>query len=121
MPAEAPNVSIAPGAGSSRRSWARHVLILIAAQLAIGLPYLRTVPRIYIDDAWETSLGRCLAYEGVLRHGIIEGWGGIHVRFVQDQMIQPLVLAALYRVFGFGMLVSRVASVLVGAAAIVAV
>lgn len=71
--------------------WKREVVILALAQLGLGLIYLKTVPRFYNDEPWEASLGYSLAYEGVLRHGIIEGWGGIHVRFVQNQVIQPFV------------------------------
>ncbi|HOW71771.1 MAG TPA: glycosyltransferase family 39 protein [Phycisphaerae bacterium] len=102
-------------------TWARDVALLVVVQLTLGLVCLKTVPRVYNDDAWEASLGYCLAYDGSLRHGIIEGWGGLHVHFVQNQVIQPLLLAGIYRVFGFGLYASRVASVLMGMVAVAAV
>lgn len=109
------------GCRTATGSWVRDVALLVASQVVLGSFYLRTVPRVYNDDAWEASLGYCLAYEGSLRHGIIEGWGGLDVHFVQNQVIQPLVLAATYRVLGFGLLTSRLVSVLTGALAVVAV
>lgn len=106
-----------PGSSSPDASGAVrfHILLLIAAQLTLGMVRLNAVPRVYNDDAWEAALGYSLAFEGALRHSIIEGWGGMHVHFVQNQVVQPLVLSALYGIAGFSLWISRFASVLVGA------
>jgi hypothetical protein len=109
------------GEQAATGAWTRDVILLVVAQLVLGLVYLKTVPRVYNDDAWEASLGHSLAYDGSLRHGIIEGWGGLHVHFVQNQVIQPLLLAGMYRTLGFGLFTSRLVSVLMGALATVAV
>jgi hypothetical protein len=97
------------------------IILLVFFQLALGLIYLRTVPRVFNDDAWEMSLGKCLADEGRLRHGIIEGWGGMHIYFIQNQIVQPFVLAGLYHLVGFGLWTSRFASLLMSILAIIAI
>lgn len=102
-------------------AWKRHVAILGVVQLGLGLIYLETVPRFYNDEPWEASLGYNLAYEGSLRHGIIEEWGGMHIHFVQNQVVQPFVLAAMYRLAGFSIFTSRLASLLVSVAAVLGV
>lgn len=110
------SASQSAGAGA----WGRWLLLLVGLHVALGLPYIDRVPRVYNDDAWLASLGYNLAFEGRLRHGIIEGWGGMHIRFVQNQVVQPVVLAAVYRVAGFSLTASRLASVAAGAVALVA-
>lgn len=99
--------------------WKRDIIILIVLQLALGLIYIKTVPRFYHDEAWEASLGHSLAYEGRLRHGIIEGWGGMHIHFVQNQVVLPWVCAAIYRLAGFGVTTSRIGSVVMSVIAII--
>ena len=99
----------------------RPVVVLVLLQVAVGAVYLGTVPRFFNDEAWEASLGHSLAVEGRLRHGFIEGWGGMHVHFVQNQVVLPFVTAAVYRVAGFSILTSRAASLLVSALAVVCI
>jgi len=99
----------------------RHIVVLVLLQVAVGAVYLGTVPRFFNDEAWEASLGHSLAYEGRLRHGFIEGWGGMHVHFVQNQVVLPFVTAGVYRAAGFSILTSRAASLLVSAIAVVCI
>ncbi|MHC4498541.1 MAG: glycosyltransferase family 39 protein [Planctomycetota bacterium] len=99
--------------------WQHAVVILIICQLALSLVYIKTVPRFYHDEAWEASLGHSLAYEGRLRHGIIEGWGGMHIHFVQNQVVLPWICAAIYRLAGFGLTTSRLGSVILSVIAII--
>ena len=101
--------------------WRRDLFILVGVQVLLALICLKTVPRVYLDEPWEASLGHSLAYEGRLRHGIIEGWGGMDIHFVQNQVILPWFCAALYRVAGFGIVSSRMASVLVSIIAIISI
>lgn len=107
-------------APSARLSTAIVLALLLTIQLAIGLPWLSSIPRVYNDEAWEASIGRSIADEGRLRHGIIEGWGGMHVRFVQNQLVQPFALAAVFRVCGCSIWTSRFTSLLASLAAVAA-
>lgn len=100
-------------------NWKHALAILVLVQLALGMIYLKTVPRFYNDEAWEASLGYNVANEGSLRHGIIEGWGGMHIHFVQNQVVMPFVLAAIYKIAGFGIAESRAGSVLMSVLAVV--
>ena len=101
------------------RSWRRDLLILLLMEAVLGTVYLKTVPRFYNDDAWLASLGDSLAREHTLRHPIIHGWGGMHVHFVQNQVVLPVVCAVIFRLFGFGIVTGRLGSVLFAMLAIV--
>jgi hypothetical protein len=97
----------------------RDVVILIVLQVALGLAYLRTVPRIYIDEVWDSSLGYGLAHTGTLKHPFIEGFGGVHIHFVQNRVVLPLVCAAVFKVAGYSIVTSRIGSLLFGVLAVV--
>jgi 4-amino-4-deoxy-L-arabinose transferase-like glycosyltransferase len=99
----------------------RHVVVLVLLQAVVGAIYLGTVPRFFNDEAWEASLGHSVAFEGRLRHGFIEGWGGMDVHFVQNQVILPFVTAGVYRIAGFSIVTSRAASLLVSVLAVVCI
>ncbi len=43
--------------GQPAQSWKQHIVILIILQFALGLIYLKTVPRFYNDEALESSYG----------------------------------------------------------------
>lgn len=93
---------------------------MLAVEAALATVYLKTVPRFYNDDAWLASLGDCLAREHTLRHPIIHGWGGMHIHFVQNQVVLPFVLAPIFRVFGLTIVTARLGSVLFAMMALVA-
>jgi len=119
--AETALISEEKAACKSLPGWRRDLFILVGVQILLALICLKTVPRIYHDEPWEASLGHSLAYEGRLRHGIIEGWGGMDIHFVQNQVILPWFCAAFYRVAGFSIVTSRMASVLVSVIAIISI
>jgi len=97
----------------------RGIVIVIILQIALGLLYLKTVPRIYVDYAWETSWAHSLAYTGTMKTEFVEGLGGMHIHFIQPRVILPLVCAAIYRVAGYSIITSRIGSLLFGVLAIV--
>ena len=101
------------------KDWKRDIIILILLQVLLGLIYLKSVPRFFQDEAVESSFGYSLAYEGRLRHPIIEGLGGVHIHFLQNRLILPMVCAVIYRLIGFSILTSRLSSVLVSVIAII--
>jgi hypothetical protein len=101
--------------------WQRDVALLVILQLVLGLAYLETVPRIYIDEVWDSSLGYNLANTGSLRHPFVEGFGGMDIHFVQSRVILPLVCAAIFKVVPYSIATSRIGSVLFGALAVVGI
>ena len=100
-------------------SWKRDIVILIVLEVALGLAYLRTVPRIHIDEVWDSALGYSLAHTGTLKHPFIEGFGGMHIHFVQNRVILPLVCAAIFKLAGYSILTGRIGSLLFGVLAVV--
>lgn len=96
-------------------------LALTVLYLAQSLPRLGAVPRAIMDESWEACTGCALAFEGRLRNPVIQDRDGIDRAFVQPRVIQSLVLAATYRLLGVSLLAGRIASVLVGLAAVLGV
>jgi len=94
-------------------------LVIAVVQAGLGLACLNCVPRIYMDEAWDSALGYNLAHTGTLKHPFIEGFGGMHVHFVQNRVILPLVCAGIYKVAGYSVLTSRLASVVFAVLAVV--
>lgn len=99
--------------------WKGHILVLIILQAALGLACLEGVPRLYIDEAWDSALGYNLAHSGSLKHPFVEGFGGMEVHFVQNRVVLPLVCAGIYKVAGYSVFTSRLASVLFAILAVV--
>jgi hypothetical protein len=93
-----------------RVGWKRDILVLIFAQVAIGAFYLSTVPRIYTDEVWDSSIGYSLAYNGSLKNPFLEGYGGMHIHFVQPRVLLPLVCAVMFKVAGYSILSGRICS-----------
>ena len=97
------------------------VFLLIAAELLLSMVYLKSVPRFYGDETWEASIGYNIAREGAVRHGTIEGWGGMHIHFLQNQIIQPLMCGLSFLIFGYGVVPARLPSVLMAVISVCAV
>ena len=97
----------------------KYIIVLVIVQAALGLACLNCVPRLYVDEAWDSALGYNLARTGALKHPFIEGFGGMNVHFVQNRVVLPLVCAAIYKVAGYSVLTSRLASVIFAILAVV--
>ncbi|HUT29804.1 MAG TPA: glycosyltransferase family 39 protein [Sedimentisphaerales bacterium] len=96
-----------------------YIFVLVVLQAILGLACLNVVPRIYVDEAWDSALGYNLAHTGSLKHPFIEGFGGMNVHLVQNRLVLPLVCAAIYKVAGYSVLTSRLASLIFGLLAVV--
>lgn len=95
------------------------LLILIILQLALGLPFLSSIPRIYVDEAWDAALGYNLANEGKLSHPFIIGFGGMDIQFVQNRVVLPLVCATMFKFVDCTIFTSRLCSQLLAIFAVV--
>ncbi|MHC4389373.1 MAG: ArnT family glycosyltransferase, partial [Planctomycetota bacterium] len=96
-----------------------HIVILVVLQTALGLACLNCVPRIYMDEVWDSGLGYNLARTGALKHPFIEGFGGMHVHFVQNRVVLPLVCAGIFAITDYSIVASRIGSVIFSIIAIV--
>lgn len=93
---------------------------LTGLHLALALPYLRTAPRANIDESWEACTGYSLVHEGRLRNPAIYR-SGIDRAFIQPRITQSFVLAGAYRLLGVSLGSGRLASALIGWAAVIGV
>ncbi len=99
--------------------WKRDIVILVCLQIALGVICLKTVPRLYVDEVWDSSLGYSLAYFGELKHQFIEGFGGMHIHFVQPRVVLPFVCAAIFKMAGYSILAGRMCSLVFSVLAVV--
>lgn len=95
------------------------IIILIILHAAFGLTCLKTVPRIYMDDVWDSALGYNLACNGTLKHPFIVGFGGMDIHFLQPRVVLPFVCAAIFKITGYSILAGRMGSLLMSILALV--
>ncbi len=100
-------------------SFRRDIFILSTLQIVLGSVCLYSVPRIFVDEAWDSALGYNLARKGTLNHPFIEGFGGMQIHFVQNRVILPLVCAAVFKVADYSIVTSRIGSLLFGLLAVI--
>ena len=74
---------------SAGSKWRYAPLLLLLAQVSIGLIYLDSVPRFFNDEGWEASIGYAVATEGRPRVLAMSGCGGMGVGFVQSRIVLP--------------------------------
>lgn len=101
------------------RGWKTDIAVLIILQLVLGLVYLGNIPRIYVDEIWDSSLGYSLATTGSLKHPFVYGFGGMDVHFVQSRVVLPIVCAAVFKVAGYSVFASRIGSVFFAVLAVI--
>jgi len=87
---------------------------LLALYLAVSLSHLRVVPPVYEDEPWQASTGWTLAHRGVFGSDLFRGLWGSERRHYWFMPVHPLLLAATYRVAGFGLLQTRLEPVAMG-------
>jgi 4-amino-4-deoxy-L-arabinose transferase-like glycosyltransferase len=92
--------------------------IILALSASLQLIRLSDIPRVFVDEAWDTALGLNLIEEGTLRHPFIEGFGGMNIRFVQNRIMLPILSSGIFRVAGYSVFTSRLGSALLGTAAV---
>jgi len=74
------------------------IVVLVVLQLALGLMYLSRVPRVYVDEVWDSGLGYSLARTGTLKHPFVEGLGGMDSHYLPNRVVLPLVCACIFSV-----------------------
>ncbi len=92
--------------------------ILMALTACLSLVRLSDIPRVFVDEAWDSALGLNLIEEGTLRHPFIEGFGGMNVRFLQNRIMLPIISSGIFKVAGYSVFTSRLGSALLGMAGV---
>lgn len=112
--------------------WARRIPVILV--LAAALIYCATAFRIastkepFIDEGWFASPAYNLAFHGFMGMSVIEPtgtWFNAELKGIREYTylimpLHPVVLAAWFRVFGFGLLQTRLLSAFWGAIALAA-
>jgi hypothetical protein len=66
-------------------------------------------------------LGYNLARQDSLKHPFVEGFGGMHVNFVQSRVVLPLVCAAIFKVVPYSVATSRIGSLIFSVLAVISI
>lgn len=109
----------AESTSGSNAKWNKVIFLVLFMQICMGLTCLKTVPRLYMDEAWDSSLGYVFSNTGVIRHPFLEGFGGMEVHFIQPRILQPLFSSVIFKVAGYSITTSRLGSLFFGVLAIV--
>jgi 4-amino-4-deoxy-L-arabinose transferase-like glycosyltransferase len=87
-----------------------YVVILLAIQLTLGLPFLGQIPRVFIDEAWDAALSHNLAENGKLSHPFIECLGGMEVHYLPNRLVMPFFSALIFKFSDCTVFTSRLGS-----------
>ena len=83
----------------------------IVAFAAFSVWQLDRLPPVYEDEPWQASAAYKLATEGAFASDMFAGWHGMERRYYDFMPVHPFILAGVYRVFGEGLLQTRVEAV----------
>jgi hypothetical protein len=97
-----------------RRISSTILIALLFFYLAISLQNLTIVPPVYEDEPWQASTGWKLATESIFGSDLFTGLYAMEQRHYRFMPVHPLLLAAIYRIVGFGLFQSRLEPVLMG-------
>jgi 4-amino-4-deoxy-L-arabinose transferase-like glycosyltransferase len=99
------------------RAWGTHIALgaLLAYYVALSTRHLTVVPRVFEDEPWFASTGLKWATDGVFGSDMFAGFYGMERRYYAFMPVAPMLLAATFRLFGFGLLQLRLESVSLGA------
>ncbi|MFA7485393.1 MAG: glycosyltransferase family 39 protein [Phycisphaerae bacterium] len=92
----------------NRGKWCLPTLVIM--QIALGLPYLGNIPRVFVDEAWDSALGWNIAQNGKLAHPFIEGMGGVQHCFIQPRVLLPVVSSFVFKFTDCTIFTSRLPS-----------
>ena len=106
--------SRAPATSMRRSTEMALLMLLLGGYLAISLRHLTSIPPVNGDEPWVASTGLKLAREGVFGSDLFAGFHGTERHYYVFMPGYPLLLAATYKVAGFGLLQTRLASVCLG-------
>jgi 4-amino-4-deoxy-L-arabinose transferase-like glycosyltransferase len=98
----------------SARAGRATLIVLLLAFWLISLRHLTVVPPVYEDEPWQASSGWKLATAGVFGSDLFAGLYDMDQRYYGYLPLHPLLLAAVYRAAGIGLLQTRLEPVALG-------
>jgi hypothetical protein len=90
------------------------LVVLLLAFWLISLRHLTVTPPVYEDEPWQASTGWKLATSGVFGSDLFAGLYDMDRRYYGYLPLHPLLLAAIYRTAGIGLLQTRLEPVALG-------
>lgn len=110
-------VAARPLARARVQSYSAQALPLAIGLLSIGLFVLfsiwrlQTLPPVYEDEPWQASTAYKLAREGIFGSDLFAGWNGMEQHYYGFLPLHPLILAGVFKLFGEGLLQTRLEAV----------
>ena len=86
----------------------------LALYLLVSLRHLEALPQVYEDEPWLASTGFKLATRGIFGSDMFAGFYGMESHYYEYMPLQPMLLAATYRLVGFGLFQTRLEPVMMG-------
>jgi len=92
------------------------LLLCVVVYLFVSLDHLSVFPAVGEDESWIAAAPYKLATEGVYGSDVFAGYYGVERHNYQHMPLYPLAQAAIFRVFGAGVLQMRLLPVSIGLA-----
>ena len=80
----------------------------------VSLRHLDVIPPVHEDEPWQASVAYKLATEGIFGSDLFSGFYHMEERYYDFMPVSPLILSALFRLWGVGLLQARLDSVAMG-------
>ena len=89
-------------------------LVCLGAFLVAGVRHLDAVPQVYEDEPWQASVAATLLRRGTFGSDLFGGLHGMQDHYYAFMPAHPLLLAAIFRLFGVGLVQARAETVGLG-------
>jgi hypothetical protein len=92
----------------------KYLGIILILYLFCSFFMITKFPKVWIDTSWASNPAYTLIKEGRLAVPIIKGVDGSDQHQLTPWISQAIILAGVYKIFGFGLIQSRAASIFAG-------
>jgi 4-amino-4-deoxy-L-arabinose transferase-like glycosyltransferase len=90
------------------------LVLLLSFYLVVSVRHLTALPPIYEDEPWQASVAWKVATDGVFGSDLFAGFYGMERHYYAFMPVHPLILAAVFKLAGLGVLQMRLAPVVMG-------
>jgi 4-amino-4-deoxy-L-arabinose transferase-like glycosyltransferase len=99
------------------------ILLLLLVFCISSIPLLNIFPKVWMDEAWDSTTAYSFQKFGTFQNSTLvsPSLGNQDIHFLQPRIISNVIMAPFYAILGVGSVQGRLASVFVGALAVIGI
>ena len=99
----------------------RVILFLLLVFCISSIPFINIFPKVWMDEAWDSTTAYSFQKFGTFQNATLvsPSLGNQDIHFLQPRIISNVVMAPFYAILGVGSVQGRLASVFIGALAVI--